>query len=457
MKLYSTLFKRAIRFLIIIIIVGIIASNLIDYTFSAFTNLEPNITITINNNGNSIINGNLFNGFTYPSSQEDAEKGIGSISGVIRINNQFNKIDVHTLAIGINNLKKSDGTLVSNEVFDSFINNVNLKVNKGVLFNFDKTILEYTKLKDILYIEDNEQYQGYLLSSNDKFSIDKGHSVDLKYTLQMSPEAGNELQSITAQMPIYINLMESQIDDDDNDNDNDNDDDNEIVIIKDSEVPVAELNKEDHFQYIQGYPDNTVRPEGLITREEVAAVFYRLLESNYRISVLTENVDFSDVNSGRWSTKHIATLSNGNIIMGYLDGSFKPGNPITRAELATIATKFDKLSAAQSNSFSDIDGHWAIEYINSAAEKGWVKGYPNGTFKPDQYITRAEFVTLVNNVLGRGVHKENILKEAMVFPDLLDTMWYYEAMQEAINSHLYIRNEDMTELWIEIIYPKLDL
>ncbi|MDW5299933.1 MAG: S-layer homology domain-containing protein [Sedimentibacter sp.] len=453
MKLYSTLFKRAIRFLIIIIIVGIIASNLIDYTFSASINLEPNITITINNNGNSTINGNLFNGYLYPSSQEDAEKGLGSIRGVIRINNQFNKIDVNTLAIGINNLKKSNGTLVSNEVFDSFINNVNLKVNKGVLFNFDKTILEYTKLKDILYIEDNEQYQGYLLSSNDKFSIDKGHSVDLKYTLQMSPEAGNELQSIIAQMPIYINLEGTHVIEEDEDDD----DDEEIVIIEDNEIPVAELNKEDHFQYIQGYPDNTVRPEGLVTREEVAAVFYRLLESNYRMSILTENEDFPDVNFDRWSTKHIATLSNGNIIEGYPDGSFKPENPITRAELATIASKFDKLSAYLNNSFSDIDGHWAIEYINSAAAKGWVEGYPDGTFKPDQYITRAEFVTLVNNVLGRGIHKENILKEARVFPDLSDTMWYYEAMQEAINSHLYIRNEDMSELWIEIIYPKLDL
>ena len=449
MKLYNTLFKRAIRFLIIIIIVGIIASNLIDYTFSAFTNLEPNIIITINNNGNSIINGNLFNGFSYPSSQEDAEKGIGSISGVIRINNQFNKIDVHTLAIGINNLTKSNGTLVSNEVFDSFINNVNLKVNKGVLFNFDKTILEYTKLKDILYIKDNEQYQGYLLSSNDKFTINKGHSVDLKYTLQMSPEAGNELQSLTALMPIYINLIGAYEEEED-------DDDDVVVVIDDNEIPVAELNKKDHFQYIQGYPDNTVRPEDLITREEVAAVFYRLIESSYRSSILTEQENFPDVDGIRWSVKHIATLSNGNIVEGYPDGRFKPKNPITRAELATIASKFDKLTAAEKNSFSDIDGHWAIKYINSAAAKGWINGYPDGTFKPDQYITRAEFVTLVNNVLGRGIHKDNILKEAKVFPDLLETMWYYEAMVEATNSHLYIRNEDMSELWIEIIYPTID-
>lgn len=443
LKFYNTLFKRAIRFFIIIIIVGIVASNLIDYTFSAFTNSEPNITITINKNGNSIINGNLFNGYLYPSTQEEAEKGLGSISGIIRINNQFNKIDVHRLAIGINNLKKSNGTLVSNEVFDSFINNVNLKVNKGVLFNFDKTILEYTKLKDILYIEDNEQYQGYLLSSNNKFSINKGNSVDLKYTLHMSPEAGNELQSLTALMPIYINLIGAYEEDDDE--------------IDDNEIPVTKLNKKDHFQYIQGYPDNTVRPEGLITREEVAAVFYRLLDPVYRSSILTENENFNDVDAVRWSIKHIATLSNGKIIEGYPDEGFKPGNPITRAELAAVASRFDKLSTLQGNSFSDIEGHWAIDYINSAAAKGWVNGYPDGTFKPDQYITRAEFVTLVNNVLGRKVHRDNILENIKIFSDLKEDMWYYEAMVEAINSHIHEQDENMSEVWIEIIYPELDL
>jgi hypothetical protein len=447
LKLYNRLFKRAIRFLIIIIIVGIVASNLIDYTFSASTNLEPNITITISNKGNSIINGNLFNGYLYPSTQDDAEKGIGSISGIIRINNQFDKIDVQRLAIGIDNLK-SNNTLVNNEIFDSFINNVNLKVNKGVLFNFDKTILEYTKLKDILYIEDNEQYQGYILSSNDKFSINKGQSVDLRYTLHMSPEAGNELQSLTALMPIYINLIGAYEEEDDGDED--------VVIIDDNEIPVAELNKKDHFQYIQGYPNNTVRPEGLITREEVAAVFYRLLDPVYRLSILTENESFNDVSAGRWSIKHIATLANGKIIEGYPDGSFKPGDSITRAELAAIASRFDNLSTVQGNSFTDIEEHWAIDYINSSAAKGWVKGYPDGSFKPDQYITRAEFVTLVNNVLGRNVHKENILGNIKVFPDLTEDMWYYEAMVEAINSHINSWDENLNEVWIEIIYPTLD-
>ncbi|MDY0235575.1 MAG: S-layer homology domain-containing protein, partial [Gudongella sp.] len=227
----------------------------------------------------------------------------------------------------------------------------------------------------------------------------------------------------------------------------------------DEEIPetLPELNREDHFQYIQGYPDNTVRPEGKVTREEVAAVFYRLLANDYRETIKTSAQGFNDVNESRWSAKHIATLANGKIVDGYLDGSFKPGKYITRAELATIASRFDNLSPFESNSFSDVEGHWANEYINSAAQKGWLNGYPDGTFKPNQEITRAEFVTLVNNVLERRVQKENILENSKVFPDLGEDKWYYEAMEEAINSHFYTRLEDSFEKWEEIYFPEIDM
>lgn len=164
---------------------------------------------------------------------------------------------------------------------------------------------------------------------------------------------------------------------------------------------VDKLNMEDHFQYIQGYPDNTVRPEGLITREEVAMVFFRLLTSQYRDSIRTSSHTFQDVKAGRWSEEPIATLSKANIVQGYEDGTFRPGNNITRAELATIASRFDKLSPITNSKFSDIENHWAKEFINSASEKGWVNGYEDGTFRPNKYMTRAEFVSLVNNVLKR--------------------------------------------------------
>ncbi len=229
--------------------------------------------------------------------------------------------------------------------------------------------------------------------------------------------------------------------------------DKEIIVPP--EPPALE--KDEHFAYIIGYPDNTVRPQGNITREEVAAVFYRLLESSTRDRLKVTVSDFPDVEANRWSSYHIATLANGNIILGYPDGTFRPGNYITRAEIATIASKFDKLTPLEIDMFSDVSGHWAEELINSAAQKGWVTGYPDGTFKPDQYITRAEFVTLVNNVLERRVKAEDILPEARQFPDLDKDAWYYEAMQEAINSHDYIRKPDGYEEWTEIYYPDLDM
>ncbi len=228
-----------------------------------------------------------------------------------------------------------------------------------------------------------------------------------------------------------------------------------VIPIPDDDIPL--LNTEDHFAYIIGYPDNTVRPEGRITREEVAAVFFRLLDTEYRDTVRSLISNFPDVLADRWSSKHIATLAACSVLEGYPDGTFNPGAPITRAELATIAARFDELESLDYNAFPDVEGHWAEKYINSAAAKGWVDGYPDGTFKPDQYITRAEFVTLVNRVLNRKVLKENILTDARQFPDLLPTSWYYEAMQEAINSHLYERQEDGYEIWLEINFPELEM
>lgn len=459
MKFKNKIFRIILQILILTLIGGYFTSSLIQSTFATNVDKSPNVIVTINGDGSISQNGDLFHGQLYPASVEQAEKGEGGISGVIRISNQFKNIDVENMAIGLKKLViRNDYPEAS--VYSSFLSNVKLKIEKGNLFTFNKTIIDYTSLVDILYEKNSEEHKGYVLDAKDKFTISRGDTIDLKYTLHMSPEAGNELESVTASIPIYINLMENINEDDDNDDGDDNDDDDddrddEEVINE--VVPQAVLNREDHIQYIQGYPDGTVRPEGLITREEVSAVFYRLLESNYRTSILTQAESFPDINSNRWSIRHIATLANGKIIEGYPDNSFRPSKFITRAELATIASKFDRLTPSTKNMFSDIEGHWANSFINSAANKGWVNGYLDGTFKPDQYITRAEFVTLVNNVLSRRVHKENILPEARKFPDLLETMWYYEDMMEAVNSHLYLRLEDGSELWIELYYPTLDM
>ena len=210
---------------------------------------------------------------------------------------------------------------------------------------------------------------------------------------------------------------------------------------------MAELEKVDHFAYIIGYPEGDVRPLNNITREEVAMIFYRLLTDESRDALLTDVNPFTDVEDGRWSNRAISTLFNADIISGYPEGTFRPAAPITRAEFATIAAKFDDLDLGSASKFTDIVGHWAEDYITSSENKGWIKGYPDMTFKPEQDITRAEAMTLINNVLERAVPAENIHSDAMFWPDIDEDDWYFEAIMEATNSHDYVIEEDGDELW----------
>lgn len=230
----------------------------------------------------------------------------------------------------------------------------------------------------------------------------------------------------------------------------------EEVTILDEEVPLADgLNMIDHFAYIFGYTDGTVKPTNKISREEVAAIFYRLLSDDTRATMRSTTQDFPDVSSQRWSNTSIATLANGSVISGYPGGEFKPDNAITRAEFAVIVSKFDNLSTTDTNQFSDIDNHWAKDFINSAALKGWINGYPDGTFRPNEYITRAEAVTLINSVLNRKVSKEGLLENARYWSDNNKDAWYYEAVMEATNSHDYTRETpDGAETWTAITPDK---
>ncbi len=213
-----------------------------------------------------------------------------------------------------------------------------------------------------------------------------------------------------------------------------------------------ELNKKDHFAYIKGYPDITVQPNGYITREEVAMVFYRLMEQEYRKEIETTNYNFTDVKPNTWSTKAIATLSNGGLLKGYPDGSFKPHGNMTRAEISKVIARFTDTKVLETE-MTDIIGHWAEDYINTAQKEGWITGYGDGTFKPDKLLTRAEFVTMVNSLLDRKVKKENALPGLKQFKDLEENKWYYEQMIEAINGHLYEdkRLPDGSEKWTKLV------
>ena len=203
------------------------------------------------------------------------------------------------------------------------------------------------------------------------------------------------------------------------------------------------LNIKDHFAYVIGYPDGLVKPQGNVTRAEVATIFFRMLKDEARDRYWSKTNNYTDVKSTDWFNNAISTLSNMNIINGYPDGTFRPNAGITRAEFAKIAVSFFQDYSRQTlgDLFSDISGQWYTEYINLAAELAIVNGYPDGTFRPNNLITRAEAMTIVNNTLRRTPHKEGLLpeKDMITWPDNPKTAWYYEAVQEATNSHEYTR------------------
>ena len=209
------------------------------------------------------------------------------------------------------------------------------------------------------------------------------------------------------------------------------------------------LNKTDHYAYVIGYPDGTVHPNGQITRAEVATIFFRLLRDEVRDGAFTTSNSYSDVAYGKWYNNPISTMSALGIITGYPDGTFKPDKPITRAEFAAIAARFDETQSGKSATFSDVIGHWAAKEIGIAYYNDWIKGYPDGTFKPDQNITRAEAMTLINRVLERKPESpSDLLSDMNVWTDNMDTSkWYYLDVQEATNSHTYTRKTFNYELW----------
>ena len=222
------------------------------------------------------------------------------------------------------------------------------------------------------------------------------------------------------------------------------------VTIPDK-VPTG-LNGNDHYAYIVGYPDKTVRPQNGITRAEVATIFFRLLTDETRDANSTKSNSYSDVAAGAWYNHAVSTLSAMGIVKGDSDGKFNPNAPITRAEFAAIAARFDDKANSTTADFSDIVSHWAKNEISAASNNGWINGYPDGTFRPDNKITRAEAMTLVNRVLKRLPETEEDLHDDMIkWSDNSDaSQWFYLAVQEATNSHYYQTKENQFEKWSEL-------
>ena len=211
------------------------------------------------------------------------------------------------------------------------------------------------------------------------------------------------------------------------------------------------LNGDDHFAYVIGYPDGKVYPEGNISRAETATIFFRLLKADIRDGNLTADNDFSDVSNGQWHNKAISTMAKLGIVKGRRADRFDPDASITRAEFAAICARFNTKPVENGGSFSDISGHWAENEIERAAAFGWISGYPDGTFRPDARITRAEAMTMINRVLCRMPQSKSDLLDSMVtWPDNKPSDWHYLAVQEATNSHDFNRQGEVGESWTKL-------
>ena len=211
------------------------------------------------------------------------------------------------------------------------------------------------------------------------------------------------------------------------------------------------LNGDDHFAYVIGYTDGTVRPNANISRSEVAAIFFRLLKPEVRDGNLTSSNTFTDVNEGMWCNMSISTMAKLGIVKGRSPELFDPDAPITRAEFAAICARFDTGLTEGDSNFTDISGHWAEAEIERAASLGWIMGYTDSTFRPDNYITRAEAMTMINRVLCRIPEDEDDLLPGMnIWPDNQPGAWYYLAVQEATNSHDFRYKGEIYEHWIKL-------
>ena len=214
-------------------------------------------------------------------------------------------------------------------------------------------------------------------------------------------------------------------------------------------LPALQANTDDHYSYLIGYADGTVRPNGKITRAEVATIFFRLLDDDTRAKYWSSKNDFSDVSADKWYNNAVSTLSNMGVIGGYADGTFRPDAPISRAEFAKIAVSFTQnTGSATYNYFTDVKTtDWFAPYVTAAKDAGLIEGYSDGSFKPESKITRAEACAIVNRTLGRKPSKAHMkISDRIDWPDVQTTDWFYEAIMEATNSHTCTMG-DRVETW----------
>ena len=221
---------------------------------------------------------------------------------------------------------------------------------------------------------------------------------------------------------------------------------------RETSVP-SMLNGDDHYAYVIGFADGSVRPYANITRAQVATIFFRLLTEDVRQTYLTTYNTFPDVNEDYWANTAISTMAALGVINGRNSGLFDPDAPITRAEFAAICSRFDRSEVTAQSSLTDIAGHWAEEEIERAVALGWVQGFTDGTFRPNENITRAQAVTMINRVLNRLPETpDDLLPDMNTWTDCHEGDWFYLAMQEATNSHDYVHKDKVHERWVHLTF-----
>lgn len=221
-------------------------------------------------------------------------------------------------------------------------------------------------------------------------------------------------------------------------------------------TPVPDmLDSDGHYAYLFGYEDGTIRPEAEVTRAQAAAIFFRLLKNDVRQMYLTDKCDYTDVAEDAWYRTEVSTLTEAGIVKGYSDGTYRGEQFVTRAELAVMLARLSERTIVEDTKteLKDIKDHWAEPEIRTVEDFSWVRGYEDGTFRPDQPITRAEAATMLNRMLHRLPEEHSDLLDRMnTWPDNADPeAWYYLAIQEATNSHSYARLLGTREKWIAFI------
>lgn len=281
--------------------------------------------------------------------------------------------------------------------------------NRSGIATFRVDESDYRKIttKSDLYYQELTAPEGYVVSS-DKIDIEKSDLTTSQTTAEKNAETVRNYRSSTPDL----------------------------------------LNDDDHFAYVIGYKDGYVRPYGLISRAETTTIFFRLLKDSVRDGNLLTSNTYTDVPDNYWANTAISTMAGLGIVQGRSSTTFDPKAPITRAQFAAICARFDTGTSSGTQTFSDISGHWAEKYIQRAAELGWIKGFEDGTFRPDTYITRAQAMTMINRVLNR-IPEENsdLLSNMNVWPDCNTSDWFYLAVQEATNSHNYKHKAGNYETW----------